>query len=221
MFFIAVKQVKFKKNDTALQPIFLYLKNYIMNKLFALFVFSSLLFVSISFKKPVDAAIGNFKLKSATNQFIALSDYKTAKGFMIVFICNKCPMANLYTNRLNTLNLKYKNKGFPLLVINSMDTLVYAEESFVLMQKKAKKDNLNFPYLQDKNQTVAKQFKAENTPQAFVVWKNKSGKFIIKYQGAIDDNAGEPEKVEHHFLIDAVNKIPLCRLQQNTGSTFS
>ncbi|MBC7493884.1 MAG: redoxin domain-containing protein [Flavobacterium sp.] len=162
-----------------------------MNKLFALLVFSSLLFVSTSFKKPVDAAIGNFKLKSVTNQLIALSDYKTAKGFMIVFICNKCPMANLYTNRLNTLNLKYKNNGFPLLVINSMDTLVYAEESFILMQKKAKKAKFNFPYLQDKDQKIAKKFNATHTPQAFVITKNKLGKYDIKYQGAIDDNAGE------------------------------
>ena len=75
------------------------------------------------------------------------------------------------------------------------------------MKKKAKADNFNFPYLQDKNQTVAKQFKAENTPQAFVVWKNKSGKFIIKYQGAIDDNAGEPEKAEHHFLTNAIDEL--------------
>ena len=177
-----------------------------MNKLFALLVFSSLLFVSISFKKPVDAAIGNFKLKSATNQFIALSDYKTAKGFMIVFICNKCPMANLYTNRLNTLNLKYKNKGFPLLVINSMDTLVYAEESFILMQKKAKKGKFNFPYLQDKDQKLAKKFNATHTPQAFVIKKNKLGKYDIKYQGAIDDNAGEANLATPN-LDNAVNEL--------------
>lgn len=88
-----------------------------------------------------------------------------------------------------------------------MDTLAYAEESFKLMQKKAKKDQFQFPYLQDKKQNIAKEFKATHTPQAFVIWKNKAGKFVIKYQGAIDDNAGEPEKIKHHFLTDAIDDL--------------
>ncbi len=129
------------------------------------------------------------------------------KGFVVVFLSNKCPMAKFYSKRLNQMNEKYQKKGVYLFAINAMDTLVYGEESFSKMKKKAKADNFNFPYLQDKNQTVAKQFKAENTPQAFVVWKNKSGKFIIKYQGAIDDNAGEPEKAEHHYLINAIEEL--------------
>ena len=160
----------------------------------------------LSFVKPVDLSIVNFKLKSVSNKTIALSDYKNAKGFIVVFTCNKCPMANFYTERLNNLNLKYKVKGFPLLVLNSMDTLVYAEESFVLMQKKAKINKFNFPYLQDKEQKIAKQFKATHTPQAFVILKNKLGKYDIKYQGAIDDNAGDA-KIANPNLENAVNEL--------------
>ncbi len=168
-----------------------------------------LLFVLSSYAVLIkERSISNFKLKSATtNKWVSVSDYKNAKGFVVVFLSNKCPMAKFYSKRLNQMNEKYKSKGVYLLAINSMDTLVYAEESFVKMKKKTKSDNFSFPYLQDKNQTVAKQFKAENTPQAFVVWKNKSGKFIIKYQGAIDDNAGEPEKAEHHFLTNAIDEL--------------
>ena len=150
----------------------------------------------------------NFKLKSATtNQWVSLSDYKEAKGFIVVFTCNKCPMAKFYSQRLNHMDAKYKKMGVRLLAVNSMDTLAYAEESFKLMQKKVKKEQLTFPYLQDKKQNIAKEFKATHTPQAFVIWKNKSGKFVIKYQGAIDDNAGEPEKAKHHFLTDAVDEL--------------
>ncbi len=154
--------------------------------------------------------VSNFKLKSATtNQWVSLSDYKEAKGFIVVFTCNKCPMAKFYSQRLNHMDIKYKKMGVPVLAINSMDTLAYAEESFKLMQKKTKKEQLSFPYLQDKKQKVAKEFKATHTPQAFVIWKNKLGTFVIKYQGAIDDNAGEPEKAKHHFLTDAVDELLL------------
>lgn len=58
-------------------------------------------------------------------------------------------------------------------------------------------------------QIIAKQFSAKHTPQAFIIWKNKLGKYTIKYQGAIDDNAGEPEKVTKHFLSDAMDELLL------------
>lgn len=166
-------------------------------------------FFLTSFKNPTqEIKISNFKLKSATtNDWISLADFKNAKGFIVVFISNKCPMARFYTTRLIQINDKYKSSNVFVLAINSMDTLVYANESFSKMQKKAKTEKLNFPYLQDKKQSVAKQFKAENTPQAFVIWKNKYSRFTIKYQGAIDDNAGEPEKVKNHFLTDALDQL--------------
>ncbi len=155
-----------------------------------------------------EKTISDFKLKSATNnRWVSLSDYKNAKGFVVVFSCNKCPMAKFYSQRLNQMDAKYKKLGVPVLAINSMDTLAYAEESFKLMQKKAKKDQFQFPYLQDKKQNIAKEFKATHTPQAFVIWKNKAGKMVVKYQGAIDDNAGEPEKIKHHFLTDALDDL--------------
>lgn len=179
-----------------------------------------LVFVCFGFVKPNNSSIANFKLKSVSNKTIALSDFKNAKGFMVVFTCNKCPMANFYTDRLNNLNLKYKDKGFPLLVINSMDTLVYAEESFAMMQKKARKKNFNFPYLQDKDQKIAKQLKASHTPQAFVIVKNKLGKYDIKYSGAIDDNAGDASKANAN-LQNAVNELVAGKnVSQPTTESF-
>ena len=35
------------------------------------------------------------------------------------------------------------------------------------------------------------------------------GKYTIQYQGAIDDNAGEPEKVTQHFLTNAMDELLL------------
>ena len=179
-----------------------------MKKQFFIFYVIAILFVLSSFTfNRKDKAISNFKLKSATtNKWVSLSDYKDAKGFIIVFMSNKCPMAKFYSQRLNQMNEKYKKMGFPLVALNSMDTLAYSDESFHKMQLKVKKENLNFPYLQDKMQNVGKKFKAINTPQAFVLW-NVKGKFIIKYEGAIDDNAGDFEKVKSYFIADAVDQL--------------
>ncbi|MEI7509447.1 MAG: thioredoxin family protein [Flavobacterium sp.] len=180
-----------------------------MKKLLTFLLFTSFVTVCCSFTfSNKSEIISNFKLKSATtNTWVSLSDFKEAKGFIIVFTCNKCPMAKFYSQRLNQMDAKYKKLGVPVLAVNSMDTLAYAEESFKLMQKKVKKEKLTFPYLQDKKQNIAKEFQATHTPQAFVIWKNQSGKYIIKYQGAIDDNAGEPEKAKNHYLTEAVDEL--------------
>ena len=166
-----------------------------------LFALSSFTFIE------KEKSISNFKLKSATtNKWVSLSDYKDAKGFIIIFTSNKCPMAKFYSQRLNQMYDKYIKVGVPLIAINSMDTLAYSDASFRRMQLKVNKETLNFPYLHDKIQNVAKEFKAINTPQAFVIWKVK-GKYIIKYEGAIDDNAGEIEKIKNHYLTDAVDQL--------------
>lgn len=165
-------------------------------------------FVGLSFTSSLETEIQIklFSLKNVDNKVVSLNNFKDAKGFVVVFTCNKCPMAKLYTKRLNKINDKYKKLGVYLLAINSMDTLVYAEESFKLMQKKAKVDKMTVPYLQDKKQTIAKQFKATHTPQAFIIWKNKNDKYTIKYQGSIDDNASEPEKA-NNLLTNSIDEL--------------
>lgn len=149
--------------------------------------------------------IQDFQLRSTDRSMISLTTFKNAKGFIIVFTCNHCPFAKLYTQRLNALNQRYQPMGVPLLAINSMDSLVYKEESFVSMQKKAQSASFHFYYLQDPSQAVGKMFDARHTPQAFVVWKDKED-WILKYAGAIDDNGENPSKARS-YVGEAVNEL--------------
>lgn len=149
--------------------------------------------------------IHDFTLKNIDNKMVSLADFKEAKGFIIVFTCNHCPFAKLYSERFNDLNLKYKPLGVPLLAINSMDTSQYEHESFDLMQKKASKSKFNFPYLQDPLQVAGKNFGAEHTPQAFVIWKDQNT-WVIKYSGAIDDNGEHPE-LANPYIANAVEEL--------------
>ena len=149
--------------------------------------------------------INDFSLKNVDNADISLSQFKEAKGFIIVFTCNHCPFAKLYSQRYNDLNEKYKALGVPLIAINSMDSLVYEEESFDEMQLKAQSEKFNFPYLQDGSQCVGKNFNAEHTPQAYVIWK-ENDKWVIKYSGSVDDNGENPKKATP-FIANAVNEL--------------
>lgn len=98
-----------------------------------------------------------------------------------------------------------------------MDTLVYEEESFELMQERAKKDKFKFPYLQDDLQLTGKYFNAKNTPEVFVIWK-ENGNWIIKYRGAIDDN-NENKKQNNTYIDDAVDALLMNKPVNNSETS--
>jgi len=160
-------------------------------------------------KKPAVSRLGkpinDFVLKNTDNTLVSLKDYSGAKGFIIIFTCNHCPFAKLYSQRLNDLNSKYKDLGVPLLAINSMDTSLYEEESFKLMKEKAETDHFSFPYLYDAMQIAGKSFGANHTPQAYVIWKENT-QWIIKYSGAVDDNGEHPE-LATSYVGDALDEL--------------
>lgn len=147
-----------------------------------------------------------FQLMSSTGKLVAFSDYKDAKGMIIVFTCNHCPFAKLYWERLNRLAGKYTDAGIPLLAISSTDTVQYEEDGFAEMQGLTKVKSLNFPYLYDASQSVARQFNAQKTPHVFVLWRAGNG-WTIRYNGAIDDNGAEEKHVSNHYIEQAVDAL--------------
>lgn len=149
--------------------------------------------------------IPDFTLRNVDGRMVSTKDFSKAKGFAVVFTCNHCPFAKLYTQRFNDLHKKYAPLGVPFLAVNSMDSLVYEEESFALMQSRAREVGFQFPYLHDAAQTVGQLFGAEHTPHAFVIWR-ENGKWLIKYAGAIDDNGEEPENATP-FIGNAIDDL--------------
>ncbi len=150
--------------------------------------------------------VNDFSLRNVDGKMVSLSDHKDAKGYIVVFTCNHCPFAKLYPPRLNNLYKKFAKAGVPLIAISSTDTVVYEGDSYAEMVKKAKKEHFLFPYLYDNTQAVARQFAAQKTPHAFVLWK-EGGKWVVKYCGAIDDNGAEPAEVKHRYVQDAVEQL--------------
>jgi peroxiredoxin len=168
-------------------------------------LFTSLFF--LNFRGTInDKTVNDFSLLNTDGKMVALSNYPDAKGFIVVFTCNHCPFAKLYPKRLNEMSQKYAKMGVPLIAISSTDTVTYEEDSYNMMVQKAKKEKFKFPYLYDHTQAVAKDFKADKTPHAFVIWK-ENGKWVVKYSGAIDDNGFEPKKVQNPYLANAVDAL--------------
>ncbi len=148
----------------------------------------------------------DFKLKNIDGKMVSLSDFKSAKGFIIVFTCNHCPYAKKYEDRIIELDKKYKAQGYPVIAINPNDPNVQPEDSYQQMIERAKQKGFTFPYLADEGQKIYPQYGATKTPHVFVL-KKENGKNIVKYIGAIDNNYDNPNDVSEYYAQDAVNAL--------------
>jgi peroxiredoxin len=170
------------------------------------YTFAVIAYVSLGSTFGQSKNLIDFSLRNIDGKIVSLKNYKSAKGFIVVFVSNHCPFAKLYTQRFNQLNEKYKKLGIPLIAVSSTDTVMYKEDTYVNMVRKGKTEKINFPFLYDGNQEVAKLFHAQKTPHAFVIWK-EGEEWVIKYNGAIDDNGAEIEKVEKKYVANAVDAL--------------
>lgn len=148
----------------------------------------------------------DFKLKNIDGKMVSLSDFKTAKGFIVIFTCNHCPYAKKYEDRIIELDKKYKSQGYPVIAINPNDPNVQPEDGYKQMIDRAKEKGFTFPYLVDEGQRVYPQYGATKTPHVFVLQK-ENGKNIVKYIGAIDNNYDNPNDVSEYYAQDAVNTL--------------
>ena len=98
---------------------------------------------------------------------------------------------------------KYKEIGITVIAINSNDDVSYPEDSFENMKLRAGKQNFNFLYLRDNDQSIAKSFDATHTPEIFLFDNNSE----LVYHGKIDDNWQEPDKAINHYLMNAVDEM--------------
>lgn len=148
----------------------------------------------------------DFKLKNVDGKMVSLSDFKSAKGFIIAFDCNTCPVSKAYNERIQALNKKFAPQGFPLIAINPNSPDLSSGDSFDEMVRYAKKKGYDFPYLYDESQATVRAFGATNTPHMFVLTKN-GDQYKVAYIGAIDDNSRDADEVKTKYVEQAVDAL--------------
>ena len=152
----------------------------------------------------VGDSIEDFSLMNIDDKIVSLSDYKSAKGFIIIFTCNTCPYSVANEDRIIALNNKYASKGYPVIAINPNDPDVVPDDSFAAMKVRAAQKGFNFPYLLDKGQKVYPKFGATKTPHVYIVSKPK---MKVEYIGAIDDSSRNPDAVNEKYVENAVDAL--------------
>lgn len=145
----------------------------------------------------------DFNLPGTDGNAHSLSDYKFEKAILILFMCNHCPYVKAMLQRFIDLQKDFKNLGAQLIGINSNDAVKYPEDSFDAMKKLVAEQGINFPYLYDESQEVARAYGAVCTPDIFLFDSEKN----LSYHGRLDDNWEYPDQAEEHSLRFAMDEL--------------
>jgi peroxiredoxin len=167
-------------------------------------------------KLKIDSRAPGFSLPATDGKFYSLNSFTDKKILIVIFSCNHCPYVQAYEDRIITLQSEFEKNGVQIVAINSNDDEKYPDDSFEEMKKRVTDKKFNFPYLRDETQNVAKAYGATHTPQIFLFDENRK----LKYEGKIDDNWQEPDKVKSKYLRDAIEEV-LASKEVSVPETFS
>ena len=152
---------------------------------------------------PLGTKAIDFCLKGVDGKMHSPADYKDKDVLVIVIMCNHCPYVQAVDSRLVQLQEKFAKRNVQFIGINPNDDTSYPEDNFESMVKRASEKGYNFPYLRDDDQSVAKKYQAQCTPDIYVYDKERE----LCYHGRVDDNWQEPDKVTSHDLNDAIEAL--------------
>ena len=144
----------------------------------------------------------SFSLPGVDGRTHSLDDYADAPALAVVWSCNHCPYVQAWEDRMMAVQRDYADRGFRLVAVNSNDTQRYPADSFEAMEQRARERGFNFDYLFDEDQSAARAYGPERTPEVFLLDRDRR----LVYHGAIDDSYDE-ESVSRHHLREALDAL--------------
>lgn len=129
---------------------------------------------------------------------LSLSDLEKKDVVVLTFICNSCPYAVDYENRLIAFAKKHPGKDSKVALV-AVNVNKVDEDLPPKMKAKAEAKGFKFPYLFDETQQIAKDYGAGFTPEFFVLNKDRK----VVYMGAMDDSPNA-DKVKRRYVEEAV-----------------
>jgi peroxiredoxin len=152
--------------------------------------------ISVGDKAPDFSGIP--AIENGEEKSVTLSDIKE-DVVVVVFLANHCPVVKAYDDRIIEFTKDYKGKGVKVVgVAVSQQT----QDKLPAIKTYIQENKLNYVYAYDESQAIGKAYGASNTPQFFVLDKERK----IRYTGAMDDSQRE-DKVSKTYLRDAVDAV--------------
>jgi peroxiredoxin len=141
--------------------------------------------------------VSDFTLEDYTGAKHSLTDYKSSKATVLMFIATQCPVSNSYNGRMVELYKDYASKGVAFIGINSNK-----QENVEEVRNHSTEHGFEFVVLKDWNNVIADKLEASVTPEIYVL----NSKREVLYHGRIDDSSRE-NRVTSKDLRTALDRI--------------
>jgi peroxiredoxin len=161
---------------------------------------------------PLGSPAPNFVLPGVDGKTHQLKDYAASPVLVVAFMCNHCPIAQMYERRIQQLVADYKGKGVAVVVIEPNDPKAIRideldssdiSDSLAEMKIRVQYKHLTYPYLYDgETQEVTRAYGPQATPHVFIFDKERH----LQYEGRID-NSYRTELVKTNDARDAIDAL--------------
>ena len=133
---------------------------------------------------PLGTKMPNFNLLGIDEKIYTNEMFNGKVGSLVMFICNHCPFVKHVNDEIVKLTNEIMDKNIAVIGINSNDSSQekYAEDSIGKMKEYATNLGYNFPYVVDEDQSAAKDFTAQCTPDFFLF----DSESALVYRGQLD-----------------------------------
>jgi peroxiredoxin len=145
-----------------------------------------------------------FALPDASGAIHISGDLTGQRGTLVIFLCNHCPFVVHACDELGRIGCEFASRGLSIVGINSNDVDAYPDDAPHLMPALTAAHGINFPYLHDQTQQVARDFDAACTPDFFLFDHHQQ----LVYRGQLDaSRPGNDVEVTGADLRAAMNAL--------------
>ena len=161
--------------------------------------------LNVSTSKVVVPAIGTpvegFSFKDFRGKSHQLVDYKDKEIVVLAFLGTECPLARLYSKRLQEIHEVYASKGVAVLGV-----FANQHDSLTEIGTHARVHELTFPLMKDLANRAADAVGAQRTPEVVVLDQDRK----IQYRGRVDDQyqvGVVRDQATRNDLIEAIDDL--------------
>lgn len=146
-----------------------------------------------------------FELKGTDRRSYDLGAFANKEYLIVIITSRTCEVTEKYLGRAIKLIEDYREQGVFNIWVNVNDPKKSPGDSLEAIQQWIQEEiyHLGGIYVKDNDQEFSKALGGEVTPHVFLFGPERT----LLYKGAIDDNWKEPEKVQHHYLRDALEAV--------------
>ena len=170
---------------------------------------------------PLGTKMPNFNLLGIDEKIYTNEMFNEKIGSLVMFICNHCPFVKHVNDEIVKLTNEIMGKNIAVIGINSNDSSQekYAEDSIEKMKEYATNLGYNFPYVVDEDQSAAKNFTAQCTPDFFLFDSESTLVYRGQLDGSRPGNDIPTDGVSLRSAIDALlnNEEPISNQLPSMG----